>query len=142
MGRDQSFPVSIEAQILGDDGSGGRTTGNVCTPGTLVAMAGKLVHEHCIVTSDKAIPPGEWTTMEVEVRGDARIRHLVNGQVVSQYEKPQLDPDDPEGEAQKIIQARGGETLLSEGYVALQAESQPIEFRKVELMLLDGDDDD
>jgi hypothetical protein len=134
MGRDQKFPVSVEAQILGDDGSGKRTTGNVCTPGTLVVMAGKLIPDHCVITSKRAIPPGEWTTMEVEVHGSSRIKHVVNGEVLSEYEKPQLDPDDPEGEAQKLV--HGSDRLLSEGYVALQAETQPTEFRKVELMLL------
>lgn len=137
MGRDQKFPVSIEAQILGDDGTGKRTTGNVCTPGTLVVLGGKLVTDHCVITSTKAVPPGEWATMEVEVRGSSRIRHIVNGEVVSEYEKPQLDPDDPDGEAQKLIGTKGSDRLLSEGYVALQAETQPTEFRKVELMLLD-----
>jgi hypothetical protein len=52
---------------------------------------------------------------------------------VSEYEKPQLDPGDPD--AQKLI--RGNERLLSEGYVSLQAETHPIEFRKVELLILD-----
>jgi hypothetical protein len=140
MGKDQKFPVSVEAQILGDDGSGKRTSGNVCTPGTLVVVSGKLVLDHCVVTSAKAVPPGTWTTMEVEVHGSGRVRHVVDGEVVSEYEKPQLDPDDPDGEAQKIIRARGGERLLSDGYVSLQAETQPIEFRKVELMLLDDGD--
>ncbi len=73
--------------------------------------------------------------MEVEVHGSSRVRHIVNGEVVSEYEQPQLDPNDPDGEAQKLI--HGDLRLLSEGYVALQAETQPTEFRKVELMLLD-----
>jgi hypothetical protein len=134
MGRDQSFPVSIEAQILGDDGTGKRTTGNVCTPGTLVAVSGRLVRDHCIVLSPKAVPPGRWTTMEIEVRGGESIRHFVDGQVVASYEQPQLDPDDTDGAAQKLV--RGGDPLLRGGYIALQAESHPIEFRKVELRLL------
>jgi hypothetical protein len=138
MGRDQKFPVSVEAQMLGDDGTGTRTTGNVCTPGTLVVMGGKVITDHCVITSKTAVPPGEWATMEVEVHGSSRIRHVLNGEVVSEYERPQLDPDDPEGEAQKLI--HGGDRLLSEGYVALQAETQPTEFRKVELLVLDEDE--
>jgi len=133
MAKDQQFPVSIEAQMLGDDGSGKRTTGNLCTPGTLVVMDGKLITEHCVVTSTKAIPPDRWTIMEVEVRGSSSIKHIVNGEVVSEYEKPQLDPGDPD--AQKLI--RGDDRLLSEGYISLQAETHPIEFRKVELLILD-----
>jgi 3-keto-disaccharide hydrolase len=132
MSRDQKFPVSIEAQILGDDGSGKRTTGNVCTPGTLIEVGGKLITEHCFVTSTKAFPANQWVTMEVEVHGNSRIRHIVNGEVVSEYEKPQLDESDPE--ARPLIV--GGQRMLSEGYIALQAETHPIEFRKVLLMTL------
>jgi hypothetical protein len=137
MARDQKFPVSIEAQILGDDGTGTRTTGNVCTPGTLIVVKGKLVTDHCAITSRKAVPPDQWTTMEVEVHGSASVRHVVNGDVVSEYEKPQLDPADPE--ARGLI--RGDDRMLSEGYISLQAETHPIEFRKVELLVLDDADD-
>jgi hypothetical protein len=133
MAKDQQFPVSIEAQMLGDDGGGKRTSGNLCTPGTLVVMNGKLITEHCVVTSTKVIPPDRWTTMEVEVRGSSSIKHVVNGEVVAEYEKPQLDPGDPD--ARKLI--RGNDLLLTEGYVSLQAETHPIEFRKVELLILD-----
>jgi hypothetical protein len=138
MARDQKFPVSIEAQILGDDGSGTRTTGNVCTPGTLVVVKGKLVTDHCAITSTKAVPPDQWTTMEVEVHGSSSIRHVVNGEVVSEYEEPQLDPGDPE--ARGLI--RGDDRMLSEGYISLQAETHPIEFRKVELLVLDEEGGD
>lgn len=133
MSKDQSFPVSVEAQILGDDGSGKRTTGNVCTPGTLIVMNGKLITEHCVATSTKAYPPDRWMTMEVEVHGNRTIKHIVNGDVVSEYEKPQRDPND--ADAKKLI--KGDNTMLSEGYISLQAETHPIEFRKVELLVLD-----
>jgi len=132
MDKDQNFPISIEAQFLGDDGSGTRTTGNVCTPGTHIMMKGKLLTEHCISTSKKVYPPGEWVTMEVEVHGDSLIKHIVNGEVVSEYEKPQLDGTDPY--AQKLIV--DNKKILQEGFIALQAETHPIEFRKVELLIL------
>lgn len=79
MTKDQKFPVSIEAQFLGDDGSGKRTTGNVCTPGTLIIMSGKLITEHCVVTSARVFPVNQWVTMEVEVRGNSSLKHVVNG---------------------------------------------------------------
>lgn len=44
-----------------------------------------------------------------------------------------LDEKDPD--------ARGlivdGDKMLREGYIALQAESHPVEFRKVEILVLD-----
>jgi hypothetical protein len=133
MRKDQNFPVSIEAQFLADDGSGNRPTGNVCTPGTHVVMNGKLITEHCISTSTKTFPPDHWIMAEIEVHGDSLIRHLINGEVVCEYEKPQLDESDPD--AKKLI--NDGRIFLSEGYIALQAETHPVEFRKIEIMILE-----
>jgi hypothetical protein len=42
-----------------------------------------------------------------------------------------LDPKDPD--AARLIRERNGEVLLSEGYIAIQAESHPTEFRKIEI---------
>jgi hypothetical protein len=70
--------------------------------------------------------------MEVEVSGDSTIKHFVNGEPVLEYEKPQLDDGDPD--AQKLIS--NGEKMVREGYIALQAESHPVEFRKVEILVL------
>lgn len=134
MAKDQAFPVSIEAQLLGDDGSGQRTTGNVCTPGTNIVMGGKLITEHCTRTSTKAYPAGQWVTMEVEVRGNSSIKHIANGEVVSAYEQPQLDVTDPQ--AKRLM--TGDNKMLHEGYIALQAETHPIEFRKVEILILEA----
>jgi hypothetical protein len=132
MSKDQSFPVSIEAQFLGGNGKDQRSTGNLCTPGTHVVMNGELITRHCTNSRSKTYHGDQWVTMEVEVHGDSLIKHLVNGEVVLAYEKPQLDENAPD--AQKLI--KNGRKLLSEGYIALQAESHPIEFRKVEILLL------
>ncbi len=42
MGLNQDFPVSIEGQFLGGDGTSERHTSNVCTPGTNIEMNGQL----------------------------------------------------------------------------------------------------
>jgi hypothetical protein len=132
MAKEQSFPVSIEAQFLGGNGTDERPTGNLCTPGTHVVMAGELVTQHCINSRSKTYHGDQWVTMQVEVQGDSLIKHLVNGEFVLEYEKPQLDESDPD--AQKLLV--NGEKSLREGYIALQAESHPIEFRKVEIRIL------
>jgi hypothetical protein len=72
-------------------------------------------------------------TVEVEVRGNSVVKHVVDGQVVLEYSQPQLDESDPD--AQKLIV--GGSKMLRDGYIALQAESHPLEIRKVELLPLD-----
>jgi hypothetical protein len=133
MRKDQEFPVSIEVQFLGGDGKKERTTGNVCSPGTHIVMGGKLIKTHCIDSRSRTYHGDQWVTVEVEVHGDGDIKHLVNGETVLEYEKPQYDQDD--ADAKKLIQ--GGNVMLGEGYLALQAESHPIEFRKVEILPLE-----
>jgi len=132
MEKDQEFPVCIEAQLLGGDGEEERSTGNICTPGTHIEMKSELITRHCINSSSKTYHGDEWVSIQVEVYGDSLIRHLVNGEVVIEYEKPQLDPDDEQ--AQKLIQSDN--RMLSKGYIALQAESHAVEFRKVEILPL------
>ncbi len=134
MGKDQWFPVSIEVQFLGGDGSQERPTANLCTPGTHVEKSGELVTRHCTNSSSPTFHGEEWVLVEVEVQGSEVIRHFVNGQEVLFYEKPQFDPTD--SDAQSLI--RGDSVLLGAGTISLQSESHPVEFRKVELLRLDG----
>jgi hypothetical protein len=133
MRKDQDFPVSIEAQMLGGNGTDKRSTANVCTPGTHIVMNDRLITQHCINSNSETYHGDQWVTMEIEVHGNEKIRHLVNGQVVIEYERPQLDDND--ADARKLI--KDGNTMLSGGYIALQAESHPLEFRKVELLPLE-----
>lgn len=133
MTKDQRFPVSIEVQLLGGKGSGERPTANLCTPGTHVVMNDKLFKPHCTSSQSKTYHGDQWVTVEVEVRGNEVIKHLVNGKAVLSYAKPQLDKKD--ADAQKLIQS-GAPIMLDKGTISLQSESHPIEFRKVELLKL------
>jgi hypothetical protein len=133
MRKDQEFPVSIEVQLLGGDGTDERPTGNVCTPGTHIVMDGRLITRHCTDSRSRTYHGDQWVTLEIEVHGDGTIRHLINGETVLEYEKPQLDEKDPD--ARKLI--RGGDRLLREGTLSLQSESHPVEFRKVEILPLE-----
>ncbi|MBK8944326.1 MAG: DUF1080 domain-containing protein [Ignavibacteriae bacterium] len=134
MSKNQNFPVSIEAQMLGGNGVDERSTGNVCTPGTNIVMKKNLITNHCTGSNSATYHGDQWITMEVEVHGNGNIKHFVNGKLVMEYEKPQLDPSDPD--AQKII-PKDNNLMLSEGYIALQAESHPTEFRKIEILELE-----
>ncbi|WP_169972715.1 3-keto-disaccharide hydrolase [Tautonia rosea] len=133
MTKDQNFPVSIEVQLLGGFDQGERPTANLCTPGTHVVMNGELLTRHCTNSSSKTYRGDQWVTVELEVRGGEVIRHYVDGELVLEYEKPQLDPDDPD--AKRLIQ--GDKLILSEGRIAIQAESHPTQFRCIEIMPLD-----
>jgi hypothetical protein len=132
MRKDQDFPVSIEAQFLGGLGKGNRTTCNMCSPGTHVVMNGKLFTTHCTSSKSKTFDGDVWVTAEIEVNGSGAIKHYVNGELVLEYEKPQYDEKD--ADAKKLI--KDGKVLIEEGYLALQAESHPCEFRKVEIKVL------
>jgi hypothetical protein len=134
MRKDQDFPVSIEVQLLGGDGTNKRSTANLCTPGTNVVMDGTLVTRHCNDSRSKTYHGDRWVTVEVEVRGGKTIKHSVDGEVVLEYDEPQLDPS--EGDARKLIEEAKGEKILREGYISLQSESHPVEFRKVEILKL------
>ncbi|MCD4768897.1 MAG: DUF1080 domain-containing protein [Bacteroidales bacterium] len=128
---DQSFPVSIEAQFLGGDGTTERSTLNLCTPGTNVIMNGKLITRHCITSRSTTFHGDQWVSAEIVVYGDSLIHHIVNGDTVITYRSPQIGgnnlPDNyplPEG------------TLLDAGYISLQAESHPVEFMDIELLII------
>lgn len=136
MEKDQKFPTSIEVQLLGGNGTDERSTMNLCTPGTNVVMDGKLETRHCINSNSKTYHGDPWVQVEVEVRGDSIVKHFVNGEQVMQYSQPQLDERDPT--YQKLLPASGCK-LLQGGSISLQAESHPVDFRKVELLNL-GDD--
>jgi len=134
MEKDQSFPVSIEVQLLGGGGSGNRPTANVCSPGTNYVKNGELVTRHCVSSTSKTYHGDQWVTLEVHVYGNKLIKHIIDGETVFEYTEPQLDPKDKQ--AQKLIEAQGGDKMLHGGSISLQAESHPCEFRKVELKVL------
>ena len=134
--KDQDFPISIEVQLLGGLSNGKpRTTANLCTPGTNVVMNGALVTRHCVNSTSKTYDGDQWVRVEVLVHGDELVRHIVEGQTVLEYTKPQIgggnaSPTDPK------VKVDG--TALTGGYISLQAETAPIDFRKVELLNLEG----
>jgi hypothetical protein len=135
MGRDQDFPISIEVQLLGGLGRGPRSTANLCTPGTHVVIADTLLTEHCIPSRSQTYDGDQWVRAEVLVLGDSLISHFVNGEEVLTYTKPQIGGGVVDGYLPDVKQ--DGKPL-SEGYISLQSESHPVEFRKVELLNLKG----
>jgi hypothetical protein len=130
MRKDQDWPISIEAQFLGSAGNLQRPTANVCTPGTSIMLGGKFQPSHCTESTSRPYDADEWVTVEIEVHGGRLIRHKIDGQTVLEYSEPQFDLGDQD--ARRLHDA-GADKLLTSGTIALQSESHPIEFRKVEL---------
>ena len=135
MRKDQDFPVSIEVQLLGGLGKGPRTTANLCSPGTHVEMKGVLVTQHCVNSSSPTLDGEQWVRVEVHVHGGESIRHVVNGQTVLEYQRPQIGGGNVL-DADPAVKKDG--TLLTVGSISLQSESHPVDFRKVELLDLTG----
>ncbi len=131
IGLDQDFPVSLEAQFLSGTPEWARSTGNLCTPGMHVSIADTLATQHCITVNTKTFLVNEWVTMEVIAYGDSLLHHVVNSDTVLTYTKPIIGggfiPD-------KYPLAEG--SPVNGGTISLQSESHPVEFRKVELLVL------
>lgn len=146
----QGFPVSIELQLLGGLGEEERTTGNVCTPGTAVVMGDTINYEHCINSTSETYHGDQWVHAEAIVLGDKAMYFLIEGDTVLHFEQPQIgggfistDYEGKDWDLFKIVEgktswlAKEGE-ILAKGYIALQAESHPIDFKHIELLDLCG----
>ena len=133
MGLDQDFPISLEAQFLGGNGEDPRPTANLCTPGTHVAIRGVVETRHCIEADAPTIHGDRWVTVELEVRGDSIIRHYVDDELVLEYTRPVVGGGEVNG---FDASAKNDGAPLGSGYIAIQSESHPVEFRRIDLMPL------
>jgi hypothetical protein len=129
MPKEQDWPISVEMQFLAGLGDGQpRPTGNMCSPGTHIVYEGKLDTRHCINSSSKTYDKDEWIQAELIVLGDSLITHIINGDTVLRYSKPQIGGEVANGyDPQQKQDGR----LLNTGFIALQSEGQPIDFRRV-----------
>lgn len=134
MPKEQNWPISVEMQFLGGLGDGNpRPTGNMCSPGTDVVYEGQIDPRHCIPSTSETYDGDQWVRAEAIVLGDSLITHIINGDTVLQYSHPQIGGGVVERYDPAIKQDG---KLLKEGYIALQSEGQPIDFRKVEILNL------
>ncbi|MCS5489735.1 3-keto-disaccharide hydrolase [Algoriphagus limi] len=129
--KDQDFPISIEGQFLGGNGKDKRTTCNLCTPGTNVVLADTLFTPHCINSNSKTYHGDQWVQANFIVLGSEEVHHMVGRDTVFTYFQPQIgggmvNPVD------SLIKQDG--KLLESGYIALQSESHPIDFRRVAVL--------
>ena len=134
MPKDQNWPISVEFQFNAGLGDGNpRPTGSMCSPGTHVVYKGKLDERHCILSSSKTFDKDEWVTAELVVYADSLITHIINGDTVLQYSKPRIGGNVVKNYDPKV---KIDGTFLKKGFIALQSEGQPIDFRKVKLLQL------
>jgi hypothetical protein len=136
MPRNQTFPISIEGQLLGGNSDGKpRSTANMCSPGTEIIYQDKLYKDHCLNSSSPTLDGEQWVRAEFEVHGSGTITHSVNGQKVLEYEMPQYGGGVVDN---YNTTTKPDGTLIDSGYISLQSESHPIDFRKVQILNLAG----
>jgi hypothetical protein len=109
----------------------------MCSPGTNVVMDGKLVTQHCINSKTPAPPNGQWQTFEVEVTPSGEVIERLNGAETIRFSQVQLDPTGNMADSKPLIAAAGGRLALTGGYIALQSEGAPIEFRDIRIKELE-----
>ena len=124
----QDFPDSIEAQFLGGLSNGKtRPTGNICSPGTEVDYLGRRLKGHCQASNGETLDGEQWVSIEIEVNGAESVIHRVNGSEVIRYGNLKLS----KGSKSAKHRGKGAPLTLEHGYIALQSESHPIDFRRV-----------
>lgn len=130
LGVDQPFPVCLEYNLLGGNGTDERPSGEICANGIFVEINGKKNTSYCTPpTVKRTLNGGDWVTAEIDVR-DGKIKHFINGEEVIQFENPRYDPTHPV--AKKFI--IDGNDKVKDGYISLQSNSHPMDFRKIEIM--------
>lgn len=136
MPKEQDWPISVEMQFLAGITPGAeRPTGNMCSPGTDVEYEGAIYPGHCINSTSKTYFGDQWVRAEAIVLGDSLITHIINGDTVLKYSHPQIGG----GVVNRFDPAikKDGQPLTS-GFIALQSEGQPVDFRNVRIRNLKG----
>ncbi len=130
MAISQPFPVSLEYNLHGGNGKDERPVGEICANGITVEINGTKNTSYCTAATTKRTFHGDqWVTLEVDVR-DSVITHYVNGEEILRYTNPRYNPTHELGKAFIV----NGDDRVKEGYISLQSNSHPIDFRKIEVM--------
>jgi hypothetical protein len=134
MRKDQQFPVSVEFDIVGGRIIGSQPTGDVCQNGTHVLIRGAPVKGLCSKVGDMTIRDDQWVTILAEVDGSNHVRQIVNGALVVEYTSLTLDENNED--ARRLIASGAGKALGS-GYISIQSNGFPIEFKRIEVLPID-----
>jgi hypothetical protein len=136
MPSEQDFPISIEFQLLGGLGDGQRRpTGNLCTPGTHVVYQGEFTEQHCVQSTSDTFDGDVWVRAEALVLGDNRITHFINDEAVLAY--GQMTTGGGVVSGYRAEMKPEGQPLAG-GYLSLQSEGHPVQFRNIQLLNLQG----
>lgn len=127
---DQPFPVSLEYNLHGGNGTDERPVGAICANGMFVTLNGQKNTSYCTPPAvQRTFHGDQWVTLEIDVK-DGEITHFVNGEEILSYSNPVYNPEHEI--AKNLIVAR--DSVVKNGYISLQSNSHPIDFRKIELL--------
>jgi len=127
---DQAFPMCLEYNFHGGNGTDDRPLGAACGYGIFFEVDGEKNPTTCIPAKvAKTFHGNQWVTAELDVKNGI-ITHFVNGKEILSYANPTYDPD------HKIAKdfILDGDANVKGGYVSFQSNSHPIDFRKIELL--------
>ena len=126
----QPFPVCLEYNLKGGDGTDERPTGEICVPGISVQIEGVQNASFCSPPQiSRTFHGDQWVTMEIDVQNDV-ISHYANGEKILTYTNPRYDADHEVG---KTFIKEGNDRVTT-GYISLQSNSHPIDFRNIEVL--------
>jgi len=126
----QAFPVCLEYNFHGGNGTDDRPLGAVCMNGMFIEYHGKKNTTTCIPAAvAKTFHGNQWVTAEIEVK-DGKITHFVNGEEILSYANPTYNTDN---ETARMLMTNS-DAKVRGGYISLQSNSHPIDFRTIELL--------
>lgn len=127
---DQPFPVCLEYNLHGGNGTDERPVGEICANGMNVVLAGEKNKSYCTPPTVKRTFHGDqWVTLEIDVKDDM-IKHFANGEEILSYSNPTYNKEHELGKT--FI--KNGDFNVSSGYISLQSNSHPMDFRKIEII--------
>jgi hypothetical protein len=124
----QRYPISFELRLMGGKWLHRRPpTGRLCLNGTTVIYKGKRMSRAVIDSDAPSYAGDQWVLAEAEVQGGKLVRYFINGRQVLEYSDLQLEEPQP----------WSATIARTQGFIAIQAESHPTEFRRIEVLSLD-----
>ncbi len=131
LGLNQSFPVCLEYNLHGGNGTDERPVGEICASGMKVEINGKRNTSFCTLPTVKRTFHGDqWVVAEIEIR-NGKITHFTNGEQILQFNNPSFDSAHAIGK--NFISP--GNDLVKDGYISFQSNSHPMDFRRIEIMI-------
>jgi hypothetical protein len=129
IGLKQSFPICLEYNLHGGNGKDENPVGELCANGIYVEVNGARNKSYCTAPSVKKTFHGDqWVTLEIDVH-DGNFKHFVNGQEILSFTNPRYDLSN---DISKSLATKGEQ--VTDGYISLQSNSHPIDFRKIEIL--------